>query len=91
MYNQWRSDGADGLEQQQRRGSGASDDSLPQYVQVHPPPRALLAGAGRQKEKNARIGKWVAKIEGREKEIQTRPKSWAEGDPEKPRPDPFTA
>lgn len=64
-----------------------SDDSLPQYIQVHPPPKAVLVGSD-----HGRMGQWcaktVAKIEG---SPVTRVKSWEVGDPEKRYPDPFTA
>ncbi|CAK9785708.1 hypothetical protein CC85DRAFT_305231 [Cutaneotrichosporon oleaginosum] len=64
-----------------------SDDSLPQYIQVHPPPKAVLVGPD-----HGRIGEWCAKAAARiEGHPVTRIKSWEKGDPEKRLPDPFTA
>ncbi|BEJ12727.1 hypothetical protein CspHIS471_0211870 [Cutaneotrichosporon sp. HIS471] len=69
------------------REATGPDDSLTQYIQVQPPPNAVLVGPD-----HGRIGEWcskaAAKIEGRP---VSRVKSWEMGDPEKSSPDPFTA
>ncbi|BEI82027.1 hypothetical protein CcaverHIS002_0211870 [Cutaneotrichosporon cavernicola] len=69
------------------REAAGPDDSHTQYIQVHPPPKAVLVGPD-----HGRIGEWcsktAAKIEGRP---VSRTKSWKMGDPEKCSPDPFTA
>lgn len=92
IYNEWLNDGAD-----QRRASCESQESIPQYVQVIPPPRAHVADRD-LKEHHGRIGEWCAKTaalagdrgKGKDKEF-ARVRSWEVGDPEKTRPDPFTA
>jgi hypothetical protein len=63
-----------------------SDESLPEYIQVHPPPKAVLHGPD-----HGRISEWCAKAAAKiEGHPVTRVKSWEAGDPEK-HPDPFTA